>query len=72
MSTVVAIGETHEIEGFALAGVKVIDAATNATILDAWRKLDDDVGLVILSPMAAETLGRMLPDRPDTLTVVMP
>lgn len=72
MSTVAAIGETHELEGFALVGVAVTPAATEAHIVDAWRNLDDDVGLVILSRAAAEALRPMFADRPDTLTVAMP
>jgi vacuolar-type H+-ATPase subunit F/Vma7 len=72
MSTVAAIGETHELEGFALAGVAVIAAATRTQVIDAWQNLDPGVSLVILSPAAGETLDQMLADRPDTLTVAMP
>ena len=56
MSGVVGIGQTHEIEGFALAGVRVISASTDAEITAAWAGLGRDVGLVILSPSAAKTL----------------
>lgn len=49
MSTVVGIGATHEMEGFALAGVRVIPAASAAEVTAAWAELDADVGLVILS-----------------------
>ncbi len=72
MGTVVAIGETHELEGFALVGVTVVATKTQADVIDAWKLLDPEVGLVILSPAAAATLGSMLDDRPDVLTVAAP
>jgi vacuolar-type H+-ATPase subunit F/Vma7 len=72
MNRVVAIGATHEMEGFALAGVQVIPAATKAAVTAAWTGLDHDVGLVILSPATAEQLGPDIASRSDLLTVVMP
>ena len=72
MSGVVAIGETHELEGFALVGVSVIVTADDTEIIDAWQRLPQDTGLAILSPIAAATLETVLADRPDVLTVVMP
>ncbi len=72
MSTVVALGETHELEGFVLVGATVMAAATPEAVVDAWHNLGRDVGMVILSPTAAETLRPSLADRPDVLTVVMP
>ena len=52
MGTVVAIGEAAAVMGFALAGARVIAAATPAAVAEAWRSLDDDVSLVILTPAA--------------------
>lgn len=72
MSTVVGIGATHEMEGFALAGVQVIPAATDDEVTTAWAGLGDDVGLVILSLAAASHLEGELASRQDVLTVVMP
>ena len=72
MSAVIGIGATHEMEGFALAGVHVISAATDAEVDAAWTGLDDAVGLVILSPAAARHLEGKLDARADVLTVVMP
>ncbi len=72
MSSVVAIGESDELEGFALVGVTVQITETPETIDAAWSELDSDVGLVILSPAAAEALRSRLVERPDVLTVVMP
>lgn len=72
MSAVVAIGETHELEGFALAGVSVIATTTDADVTEAWRRLPVETGLAILSATAAATLESRLAERPDILTVVMP
>lgn len=72
MATVAAIGSTHELEGFALAGVPVHRAATQDDVVRAWACLDPDVGLVILSPDAADVLASRLDERPDTLVAVMP
>ena len=72
MSRVVALGEDHRLIGFALAGVGVVRAATDAEIQRAWKRIDDEVGLVILSEHAARTLGAALDDRPDVLTAVLP
>ncbi len=72
MSTIVAIGATYELEGFALAGVKVIAAATDAEVAHAFSVLDDEVGMVILSPAAAKALGSAVAARRDVLTAVMP
>jgi len=72
MTSVVAIGETHELEGFAPAGVTVIATADDEDVERAWRELEPDVGLVILSVNAALVLDSELDDRPDVLTAVMP
>jgi vacuolar-type H+-ATPase subunit F/Vma7 len=72
MSTVLALGENDELEGFALAGVQVVLTTTATDVLDAWRGLDPDVGLVILSAAAARTLRAHLVERPDVLTAVLP
>jgi vacuolar-type H+-ATPase subunit F/Vma7 len=72
MSTVVAIGATHEMEGFALVGVHLVTAATDAEVAAAWAALDGDVGLVVLSPAAARALEAELRSHRDVLTVVMP
>ncbi len=72
MGSVVALGETDELEGFALAGVRVVAIGTGADALSAWEALDEDVGLVILSSAAAAVLRTELGGRPEILTVVMP
>ncbi|MEU3347208.1 V-type ATP synthase subunit F [Streptomyces sp. NPDC006700] len=74
MSTVAAIGARTDVCGLALAGVDVLVAEEPDAVREAWRTLSDTVGLVILTPEAAEVLGEAAtaphPARP--LTVVMP
>lgn len=72
MSTVVAIGDEHEIAMFALAGVRCIGARDDHDVIAAWRALDDDVGLAILTPAADRALAGELDVRHDVLTAVTP
>jgi vacuolar-type H+-ATPase subunit F/Vma7 len=72
MSRIVALGEDDRLAGFALAGAAVIEAATDAEIRRAWDELDADVGFVIMSARASQTLGSVLGDRADVLTAVLP
>jgi vacuolar-type H+-ATPase subunit F/Vma7 len=72
MNTVVALGSSDDLDGFALAGVRVVVTTTERAVTEAWSELDRDVGLVILSADAAHTLATVLDDRADVLTVVMP
>jgi vacuolar-type H+-ATPase subunit F/Vma7 len=69
--SVVALGEDHQLDGFALAGAVVIGAQTAAAVREAWDRLGNDVGLVILTTMAAEVLSDELDHRSDRLTVVL-
>ncbi len=72
MGSIVALGESHGLEGFVLVGVDVRSASTPTEVCDAWDHLGGDVGLVILSPRAASSLGDRLAGRPDVLTAVLP
>jgi vacuolar-type H+-ATPase subunit F/Vma7 len=72
MARVIALGSGHAIEGFAFAGATVVQAKTDDEVVHAWNSLGDDVGLVILSQEAADTLDTHLRDRPDVLTTVVP
>lgn len=74
---IAAIGETARIEGYALAGVLALPAEDAAAVRRAWQGLPGAIGIVILTPSAAEAL------RPDLgaggsggseerLTVVLP
>ena len=71
MSRVVAIGEATELAGYALAGVDVIDAADPDLVRRAWERVDDDVGLVLVTAEARRALSRRI-DRQDVLWVVLP
>lgn len=71
MATVVALGDSRELDGFALAGALVV-AVRDDDVVGAWRDLDDGVGLVILTDRAAQLLGDELAARPDVLTAVLP
>lgn len=72
MGSVVALGESHGLEGFVLAGAVFVRVADADDIVTAWDGLDDEVGLVILSQRAAEVLGDRLSSRADILTAVLP
>lgn len=72
MAGVAAIGERTRVAGLALAGVSVLVADDPDAVRRAWRSLPDGVGLVIVTPAAADALGpaRVEADRP--LVAVMP
>ena len=72
VSSVVALGSGHALDGFALAGASVVTAETEDEVLRAWEGLGDGVGLLILSSFAAQTLVQHLKQRPDLLTAEMP
>lgn len=72
MSTVVALGDDDRLDGFALAGATVITATTDGELRAAWDALGANVGLVVMSPRAAEVLAPVLDERTDLLTAVLP
>jgi vacuolar-type H+-ATPase subunit F/Vma7 len=72
MSRVAVIGEAGRIRSFALAGVATHPAENGEEVRSAWRRLGDDVTVVILTPQAADCLASLLKQRPRVLTVVMP
>lgn len=67
-----ALGEPASVEGFALAGVRVVEAADAEAVRSAWRTLPPEVAVVILTPRAAEALGSRASDPRGPLTVVLP
>jgi vacuolar-type H+-ATPase subunit F/Vma7 len=71
VSLVVAIGEAHRLEGFALAGVEVRSAEDSPAVRDAWDRLGE-VGVVILTSQAEAALAGMLSDREDVVWVSLP
>ena len=68
---VVAIGEPGLLEGYALAGVAVIDAGDDHAVQRAWEELPADVGLVLLSAASHCALAERLSERP-LLWAVLP
>jgi vacuolar-type H+-ATPase subunit F/Vma7 len=65
------IGEEARVAGFRLAGAVVHVASDEAAACNAWRGLDDDCALVLVTPRVAAALGRRL--RADgRLTCVLP
>lgn len=72
MARVVALGEPVAVAGFGLAGAVVVPAADDASVRAAWDGLDDDVAVVILTPMAARALGTLPGSTLLPLTVVLP
>ena len=70
--TVAALGETALVQGFALAGARVVSADDGAAVRSAWRTLPPDVTVVILTPNAARVLGPDVECSRFPLTVVMP
>ncbi len=69
MGRVAAIGEAVRVQGLALAGVLVLPGDEPADVRASWAALPSDVAVVMLTPLAAGTLGA---DRLGRLTVVMP
>jgi vacuolar-type H+-ATPase subunit F/Vma7 len=72
MGRIVAIGEEARIIGFGLAGVVVCPAADAAAVRAAWRELQADDALVLLTAAAAEALGEEVVLTSPPLTAVMP
>ncbi len=72
MSRAVAIGEAARVAGYALAGVEVRPVDTPAATLDAWRTLDRDTQLVLLTPAAANALDGLLTESAGRIWVVFP
>lgn len=57
---VVAIGDPVLLLGYALAGVRVLAAGDDEQVRAVWAGLTPAVGLVLLTPSAAEALPRSL------------
>ena len=70
MARVAVVGEQVRVQGFALAGAQVLVAEDAQAVRAAWRSLDGDVAVVVLTDRAAAALGDELERWP--LTVVMP
>ncbi|MDH6447701.1 MULTISPECIES: V-type ATP synthase subunit F [unclassified Streptomyces] len=72
MARVAAIGERQRVIGLAAVGVAVFPAPDPAAARAAWDALPTGVGLVILTPAAADALGPNAPAVEERLVVVMP
>lgn len=72
MGHVAAIGERVRVAGLSLAGVRVLVAEEPEAVRRAWRSLSGEVALVIVTPAAAEVLGRSALESTRQLTAVMP
>ena len=72
MSRAVAIGEAARVAGYALAGVEVRPVESPVAALDAWRTLDGDTQLVLLTPAAADALDGVLTTTAGRIWVVLP
>lgn len=69
-SEIVAIGNAGELLGWAVAGVRLVEAATADEVRETWGALDADVGLVVLTSAARAALPARLERGP--LWVVLP
>jgi vacuolar-type H+-ATPase subunit F/Vma7 len=72
MSRLAVLGEELHIRGFGLAGAELLPAERPEDARRAWDDLPDDVGLIVLTPMAAAALTGRLGDRPRLLHAVLP
>jgi len=67
-----AIGRRVLVQGFALAGVLVVEADDADQVRRAWDSLPADVAVAVLTPAAAAALGEEALARGPALAVVMP
>lgn len=72
MSRVVVLGVEERVRGYALAGARVVAAASPDDVVAAWERLPDDTGLLVLTADAAAALERRLAERPRLLWTVLP
>jgi vacuolar-type H+-ATPase subunit F/Vma7 len=72
VSGIVALGARGRVEGFALAGVRVVAAGDPEAVRVAWTQLGEDVGVLLLTPAAHEALTDLLPSRPELLWTEIP
>jgi vacuolar-type H+-ATPase subunit F/Vma7 len=70
--TVVALGEHALLKGYPLAGAVLAAAETQDDVRRAWAAMPETVGVVILTPSAAEALGVARTDLSSPMSVVLP
>jgi vacuolar-type H+-ATPase subunit F/Vma7 len=69
---IAVLGEQSRVQGYALAGALVIAADDPDAVRSAWRRLDADVAVVIVTQRAAGALSEVLDSLSWPLAVVMP
>jgi vacuolar-type H+-ATPase subunit F/Vma7 len=72
VSAIVALGERSLVEGFALAGVRVVPAEDRAEVRAVWEGLGPDVAVVLLTARARNFLADLLPQREGAIWTVIP
>jgi len=72
LSGVVTLGEKGVLEGFALAGVELIQAETIEEARAGFPRLGPRVAVVILTKAARDAVADLLAARPEVLWTVMP
>jgi vacuolar-type H+-ATPase subunit F/Vma7 len=70
MAKIAIIGEGAKVLGFGMAGAIVLPAEEADAVLAAWRSLDSDIDIVVLTSRAARALAGRTASWP--LTAVMP
>lgn len=71
MSRVVALGRSARVEGFALAGVTVLETDEGGAEA-AWSRLPNDTGLLLLTSDAADELRDRLEERARLIWTEIP
>ena len=72
MSVVAVIGERALIQGYALAGARLLVAETARDVREQWARMPPDVLVVILTSAAAAGLAGIRSSQDGPMTVVMP
>ncbi len=72
VGAVAVIGDRVWVQGWALAGAQVWEAADSTSVRRAWHLLDEDVSVVLLTQTAADCLVTELSDLSWPLVVVIP
>jgi vacuolar-type H+-ATPase subunit F/Vma7 len=72
MAHIAAIGERRRVIGLTAVGVSAHPAQDPEAVRAAWQALPPDIGLVLLTPAAAEALGLERAGGEGRLVAVMP
>jgi vacuolar-type H+-ATPase subunit F/Vma7 len=72
MTGIVALGARERVEGFALAGVRVMVADEPDAIRAAWGALGPEVAVALLTPAAQAALADLLAARPEVIWTTIP